>query len=120
MWIVCAGATSQVPSPPTSITIAVTATTRPSPPTAIAKPSSRNGMVLPIRWSQPECRNGAKTTPSSPSISRGSIPPRSSRPPATSSIPSTTHISAAIAATNARPRSTGDLEAVRCWGGVTV
>ena len=76
--------------------------------------------MLPIRWSQPACRNGANSTPSSPSSSRGSIPARSSRPPATWSITSTTHISAAIAATKANPRTTGDSETVRCCGGVTV
>ena len=74
MWTVFDGRDSHVPSPPTSATITVTIATRAAPPSAIAKPSSRNGIVLPIRWSKPPCRNGANTTPSSPSSSRGSIP----------------------------------------------
>ncbi len=108
MWTVFAGATSHVPSPPTTATTTVTAATRATPPSAIATPSSRNGIVLPIRWSKPPCRNGAHTMPSIPSSSRGSIPLRSRRPPATWSTTSTTHISAAIAATRIMPRTTGE------------
>ena len=68
MCTVFAGATSHVPTPPTTATMTVTAATRATPPSAIAKPSTRNGIVLPIRWSKPACRKGANAMPSSPSV----------------------------------------------------
>ena len=46
MCTVEAGATSHVPRPPTSATMAVTPATRASPLSAITAPSIRNGIVL--------------------------------------------------------------------------
>ena len=103
MCTVFPGATSHVPRPPTTITVTVTATTRRAPPNAIAAPSSRNGIVLPIRWSKPPCRNGAVTIPSSPSVSRGRMPYRSQPALATWSTISESHMTAAIAATMISP-----------------
>ena len=54
------------------------------PPIAIAIPSTRNGIVLPIRWAQLPCRNGDATTPTRPSASRGRMPSESGLPPAAS------------------------------------
>ena len=73
-WIVPSAATSQVPRPLISATTTVTATSRRGPPRAITAPITANGIVFAIRWPKPTCRNGAATTPSSPSTSRGSIP----------------------------------------------
>ena len=112
MWFVLAGPISHVPRPPTSATMPVTAAVRMRPLSAIIPPRIRNGTVLPIRWPQPACRNGAKTMSGSVSASRGWMPLESRLRPATSST-STTHMTATIAPTNAKPRtrsSEGDRE----------
>jgi hypothetical protein len=67
-------ATSHVPSPLTSATIAVTPSSRHGPSSPITAPIATNGSVFAIRWPKPACRKGANSTPSSPSTSRGSIP----------------------------------------------
>ena len=71
------GASSHVPKPATSATMTVTAAVRARPPSAIVKPSTRNGSVLPIRCPQPACRNGASAIPGRPSTSRGWMPSES-------------------------------------------
>ena len=74
MCTVPLAATSHVPNPLTSPTITVTATSRRAPSSAITNPIVTNGIVFASRCPKPACRNGAATTPSSPSRSRGSIP----------------------------------------------
>ena len=105
MWIELSGPISHVPRPPTTTMISVASATRLAPLKAIAAPSTRNGSVLPIRWSKPPCRNGEATTPSSPSISRGSMPCESQFVLNTWSRISTTHMIATIPATNRMPVS---------------
>src|SRR5215213_4832967 len=104
MWFVPAGPISHVPRPPMTATVTTTATVRARPPSAIVAPSTRNGIVLPIRWPQPACRNGAKAMSGSVSTSRGWMPFASRRAPAASRT-STTHINATIAPTSASPRT---------------
>jgi hypothetical protein len=103
MWFVCAGANTHVPSPATNATITVTAAVRASPPSAIVKPSTRNGIVLPIRWLQLACKNGANAIPGRPSTSPGWMPSLSRWAPSESTA-SSTHITTTIAATSASPR----------------
>src|SRR5215210_7216687 len=103
MWFVPSGPSSQVPRPPISATIATTAAVRARPPSATVAPSTTNGIVLPIRWPKPACRNGANAMSGSVSTSRGWIPLVSRSPPATSTI-SSAHITATIAPTRINPR----------------
>src|SRR4029079_8336459 len=91
------GATSQVPRPLTTATIANTASSRRAPSNAIRRPSITNGIVLPSRWANPTCRKGAVTMPSRPSGSRASIPYWSSWWSASTSTTSTAHITATSA-----------------------
>jgi hypothetical protein len=113
------GAVSHVPRPPTTATMPTTASVRISPPAAIAAPSTRNGIVLPIRCPKPECRNGEAAIPARPSASRGWMP-APSRSPATMSIVSTSHIRITIAPITAKPpvRSRSDRCGVRGSGSI--
>src|SRR5680860_223268 len=103
MCSVKSGATSHVPRPLTSPTIAVTASTRIAPLKAITRPMTTNGTVLAIRCPNPACRKGAATIPVSPSSSRGSMPYWSRLPPAIASTTSSPHIRATIAPTTLKP-----------------
>ena len=82
----------------------VTAAVRARPLSAIVAPMIRNGTVLPIRWPQPACRNGAKAMPGSASTSRGWIPSES-KPAPTMSNTSSSHITPTIPTTSTSPRT---------------
>src|SRR4051812_25200089 len=97
------GAVSQVPSPPTTATIATTVKVRTRPPTATAAPRTRKGIVLPSRCPKPACRNGDAAIPTNPSGSRGWMP-APSRSPATRSIVSTSHMRGTRAPITTKPR----------------
>src|SRR5919106_6152265 len=103
--MVSAGAISQVPRPLTRAAITVTPSSRQAPSSAITAPIATNGTVLAARWPKPTCRNGAATTPSSPSTSRGSMPYRSRRLSSAASTTSSAHMSSTIASSSwsARP-----------------
>ena len=103
MWFVLPGANTHVPKPATSATITVTAAVRARPPSAIVKPRIRNGTVLPIRWPQPACRNGASAMPGRPSTSRGWMPSES-RPAPMMSTTSSAHMTTTIPMTSVSPR----------------
>ena len=96
MWTVLADANSHVPRPPTTITMAVTASSRLTPLKAIVRPRITKGREFESRCPNPACRNGAVPTPTSPSGSRGSMPSSSSSLPEATSTTSATHITASM------------------------
>ena len=75
-----------------------------TPWSAITIPIAISGIVLPIRWPKPTCRNGAVTTSGRLSGSRGSMPYRSSGVPgAMASAASSAHITTTIASSTTTP-----------------
>ena len=69
---------SQVSTPPTTTTRRSTASHSRHPPISTTQPMRMTGSVLDRTWSHEACRNGAVSTPHSPSRCRGLMPKRSS------------------------------------------